>query len=101
MPISLTWSGCEYSAVVESKEVVVAVIASGAANNQVESLGELHGLFSVAIDNKVSANERDDAVVKSWLSIEGNDLVLDAGHGSQLGHDGLHSEELFSFVGKH
>ena len=89
------------SAVVESEEVVVAVVASRATNNEVESLGKLHGLFGVAIDDEVSTNKRDDAIVESWLSIEGNNLVLDAGHASQLDHDGLHSQELFSLVGKH
>ena len=101
MPISLTWSSCECSAVVESEEVVVAVVASRATNNEVESLGKLHGLFGVAIDDEVSTDKRDDAIIDSWLSIEGNNLVLDAGHASQLDHYGLHSQELFSLVGKH
>jgi hypothetical protein len=62
----------------------VAVVACGPTDDKVESLGELHGLFSVAINDEVSTDKRDDAIVESWLSVEGNDLVLDAGHGSQF-----------------
>lgn len=51
MPNDLTWSGCECSAVVESEEVVVAVVASWSANDKVESLGKLHRLFNVAVDD--------------------------------------------------
>ena len=39
------------SAVVESEEIVVAVVSRGTAHYQVECLGELHWLLHVAIDD--------------------------------------------------
>ena len=89
------------SAVVESKEIVVAVVSCGTAHYQVECLGELHWLLHVAIDDKVTTDKRDDAIVESWLSVEGDDLVLDAGHAREFAHNVLHAEELFALVGQH
>ena len=66
-----------------------------------ESLGKLHGLFGVSVNDQVATDKRDDAVVKSWLSVEGDDLVLNAGHDSKFGHDSLHAKELLTFVGEH
>ena len=79
----------------------MTVVSRWATHNQMEGLGKLHWLFSITIDDEVATHKRDDAVVESWLSVEGDDLVDDAGHGSELGHDILHAEELFSLVGKH
>ena len=69
----------------------MAVVACWAAHYQVESLRKLHRLIDLSIDDQVTTDKRDDAIVKCWLSVEGNDLVLNAGQSSKFSHDALHA----------
>ena len=75
------------SAVVESEKIVVAVVAGRATNNKMECLSKLEWLLDISVNDKVSADERDDAVVESWLSIKSDNLVLNAGHTNKFLHD--------------
>jgi hypothetical protein len=83
----LTYFYLASSAVVKSEKVVVAVVASWATNNKVEGLGKFEGLLNVSVDDEVATDKSNNAVVKSWLSIKSDDLVLDAWHGNEFLHD--------------
>ena len=89
------------SAVVKSEKIVVAVVAGRTANNKMEGLGKLEGLLDISVDDKVATDERDDAVVESWLSIKSDNLVLNAGHRNKFFHDWLHAKELLAFIAEH
>lgn len=79
----------------------MAVIASRTANCKLECLGKLYWLRYVAINDQITTDKRDDAIIEAGLSVEGDNLVLDAGHILEFSHDGLNSKELFSLVGHH
>ena len=102
MPIfSYLFFFLECSAVVESEKIVVAVVASWTANNKMEGLSKLEWLLDVSVDDEVTTDERDDAIVESWLSIKSDNLVLDARHANKFLHDLLHAKELLAFVAQH
>ena len=56
-----------------------------------EGLSEFEWLLNISVDDEIATHKRDDAIVKSWLSIEVNDLVLDAWHSGEFCHDVLHA----------
>ena len=78
----------------------MAVVAHLTTNREVESLRELKGLLGT-VNDQVSAHERDDCVVETWLRVKSDDLVLHGGELIKLFHDGGGTEELFTLVGEH
>jgi hypothetical protein len=52
-----------HSSVVKAEEVIVAVVTSGTSRAKMESLGELHRLLSIFVDDKVTRHESQDTVV--------------------------------------
>lgn len=56
-----------------------------------EGLSEFEWLLNISVDDEIATHKRDDAIVESWLSIEGNNLVLDAWHSGEFCHDVLHA----------
>jgi hypothetical protein len=66
-----------------------------------ECLGELKWLLNVAINNQITTDKRDDAIIEAGLSVKSDNLVLNAGHFLEFTHDSLDSKELFSLVGHH
>ena len=79
----------------------MAVVACWTANCKLECLGELKWLLNVAINDQITTDKRDDAIIEAGLSVKGDNLVLNAGHFLEFTHDGLDSKELFSLVGHH
>jgi len=61
-----------FSAVIQTEQVVVAVVPSGASLAEVEGLSELHGLFWVTVDDEITWNEGENAVVEGGLGVEGD-----------------------------
>ena len=88
------------SSVVKSEHVVEAEEASRAAREEVEDLGELDCILA-AVDEEVTGDETENAVVNGGLSVETLDLVLDVAERAELVDDRCDTLELFTLESQH
>ena len=92
------WWYC--SAVVESEHVIEAEETSWTAREEVENLSELDRVLT-AVNEEISRDEAENAVVDWGLSIEALNLMLNLTEGAELVNDAGHTLELFTLKAEH